>query len=119
VVASLFESHAGDDSLGAHVDGWYGAVIHLAGVKVWQAGPGLLAPAGQDTSEVTTRAGDILLLPKGLPHAVPTPTPPGHSLHLAFALDRDSHPDGPPAPTRDGSPAGPPQTTRQEGALSR
>jgi hypothetical protein len=39
--------------------------------------------------ELTTRAGDILLISKYAPHLVSTPADPGHSVHLAFAVNRD------------------------------
>ncbi len=89
VVCSVFASRYGDESLGGHWDAWYGAIVQMRGAKVWQIGERLLRDTGQATQEVTTEAGDILLLPKGLPHAVQTPADPGHSVHLAFAIDRD------------------------------
>jgi hypothetical protein len=64
----------------------------MSGAKVWQAGQGLLDGGGQPARQLTTTAGDILLLPKGLPHAVRTPPEPGHSVHLTFAIDRDPRP---------------------------
>lgn len=97
VVCSVFQSRAGDQSLGAHWDAWYGAIIQISGAKTWTIGTGLLADTGQPAAEVATRPGDVLLLlPKGLPHAVVTPADPGHSVHLTFAIDRDDHPPGPP-----------------------
>jgi len=89
VVCSVFASRYGDESLGGHWDAWYGAIVQMRGAKVWEIGESLLRDTGQATQEVTTRAGDILLLPKGMPHAVQTPADPGHSVHLAFAIDRD------------------------------
>jgi hypothetical protein len=79
VTCAIFASRHGDETFGAHQDAWYGAIIQIDGAKTWQIGH----------RELTTRAGDILLLPKYLPHAVTTPAQPGHSLPLAFALDRD------------------------------
>jgi hypothetical protein len=92
VACSAFASRHGDESLPAHWDAWYGAVIQVDGAKDWLIGPGLLDLAGPPPDRVTTRAGDILLLPRGLPHAVTTPPRPGRSLHLNFALHRDAGP---------------------------
>jgi hypothetical protein len=63
--------------------------VQIAGAKdwlIWDTPPG---PA-HGPATVTTRAGDILLIPKHLPHLVSTPADPGHSTHLAFALHRDA-----------------------------
>lgn len=84
VVCSLFTSQTGDESLGAHWDGFHGASVQLSGAKCWLA--------GQPPELITTVAGDILILPKGTLHEVTTPASPGHSVHLAFALDRDREP---------------------------
>jgi hypothetical protein len=92
VACSAFASRHGDESLPGHWDAWYGAIIHISGTKDWAIGPGVLDPAAPPPDHVTTRAGDILLLPRGLPHAVTTPRRPGHSLHLNFALHRDPAP---------------------------
>lgn len=92
VVCSIFASKTGDESLGAHWDAWYGAIVQMDGAKTWTIGHRLLSNADQPAQEVTTRAGDILLLPKGLPHAVRTASDPGHSVHLTFAIDRDRCP---------------------------
>ena len=92
VACSAFASRYGDESLPAHWDAWYGAIIHISGAKDWAIGPGLLDPAAPPPERVTTRAGDILLLPRGLPHAVTTPPSPARSLHLNFALHRDPGP---------------------------
>ena len=73
-------------------DAWYGAIGQIDGVKVWEIGESLLDPTNHPTHEVTTLAGVVLLLPKGLPHAVRTPRDPGHSVHRAFAIDRDPDP---------------------------
>jgi Cupin superfamily protein len=89
VVCSVFESRHGDESLGEHWDAWYGAIVQMYGVKVWQIGENLLGDTKQPARELITEAGDILLLPKRLPHAVSTPQQPGNSVHLAFAIDRD------------------------------
>jgi hypothetical protein len=92
VVCSVFESRHGDASLGAHWDAWYGAIVQMSGTKVWTIGESLLTATEQPASEITTKAGDILLLPKGLSHSVRTPPGPGHSVHVSFALDRDARP---------------------------
>jgi len=64
----------------------------MTGAKDWLTGECLLDGTGVPARAVTTRAGDILLLPKNLPHAVTTPADLGHSVHLAFAIDRDQPP---------------------------
>jgi hypothetical protein len=92
VVCSVFEARHGDESLGARWDTWYWAVVQMGGAEVWQIGRGLLDDGGQPVQEITTTAGDILLLPKGLPLAARTPPEPGHSVYLTFAIDRDSRP---------------------------
>jgi len=38
---------------------------------------------------VTMAAGDVLLVPKSLPHLVSTPVDPGRSVHLVFAFNRE------------------------------
>lgn len=88
VVATVFQSHVGDESLATHEDAWYGAIVQVSGTKQWWTGD---VPEGgtRPAQQVITRAGDILLLPKGLPHAATTPMEPGHSVHLAFAINRD------------------------------
>jgi len=86
VPCSIFASRPGDESLRAHWDAWYGAIVHVGGAKVWEIGASLLDGTGQPALEVTTRAGDILLLPKGLPHTVRTPEHPGHSRAEAKVL---------------------------------
>jgi hypothetical protein len=91
MVCSVVEAHYGDESVGARWDTWYGAVVQMSGATVWQIGESLRGEAAP-AQEITTTAGDILLLPEGLPHAVLTPPEPGHSVHLTFAIDRDSRP---------------------------
>jgi Cupin superfamily protein len=93
VTCSIFRSQHGDETFGAHGDAWYGAVAQVAGAKHWLIGEALLDGSGTPVPDLTTTAGDILLIPKLLPHLVSTPASPGHSVHLAFAIDRDSrHP---------------------------
>jgi hypothetical protein len=94
VLCSVYESAHGDETFGAHRDAWFGAVIQVAGAKHWQIGPGLL-DAASPPAQVTMTAGDILLVPRSLPHLVSTPADPGWSVHLAFALDRDPPPGRP------------------------
>jgi hypothetical protein len=89
VLCSVYESAPGDETFGPHRDGWFGAVVQVAGAKDWQIGEGLLDAAAPPAMDVTVRAGDILLVPKSLPHLVTTPADPGWSVHLAFAIDRD------------------------------
>jgi len=48
--------------------------------------------SGVPAKAVTARAGDILLIPKNLPHLITTPPDPGHSVHMASAIDRDQPP---------------------------
>jgi hypothetical protein len=92
VVCPVFGSRLGDGILGGHWDAWYGAIGQIDGVKVWEIWESLLDGTSHPTHEVTTHAGDVLLLPKGLPHAVRTPRDPGHSVHRAFAIDPDPDP---------------------------
>jgi hypothetical protein len=92
VTCSVFESQFGDETFGRHRDAWLGAVVQVAGAKDWLLGECLLDGSGVPARAVTTSAGDILLIPKGLPHVASTPPDPGHSVHLAFAIDRDEPP---------------------------
>ena len=92
VACSAFASRYGDDRLPGHWDAWYGAIIQIRGAKDWTIGRGVLDPAAPPPERASTQAGDILLLPRGMPHAVTTPPSPGHSLHLNFALHRDPGP---------------------------
>lgn len=89
VVCSVFESLWGDEGLGAHSDHWYGVIVQIHGCKVWHIGEALFDDPPSPVEVITTWPGDILLIPKRLPHAVETPARPGHSLHLSFAIDRD------------------------------
>jgi len=99
VTASLFCSRAGDVTFGAHVDAWVGVILQLRGAKIWEIGEALLGGDGP-VAVVMTRPGDVLLIPKYMPHQVDTPRDPGTSLHLAFAVHRD------PGPTDAGQLAG-------------
>jgi hypothetical protein len=84
VVCTLYESRQDDRSLGAHDDAWWGVIMHMRGAKTWR-----LWPTGCGPYEITTRAGDVLLLPRGVTHEVTTPGGPGfpgHSVHLVYAV---------------------------------
>jgi hypothetical protein len=84
-------SAAGEEITGRHQDTWYGAIVQITGATDWQIWD---TPPSRthDPATVTTWAGDILLIPWHLPHLVSTSADPGHSTHLAFALDRDAAP---------------------------
>jgi hypothetical protein len=89
VVCSIFESGFSDEVLYAHEDKWFGAIVQMSGAKQWGIGAALPASVTSPACELTTEAGDILLLPKGLLHVADTPKEPGHSVHLSFAIHRD------------------------------
>jgi hypothetical protein len=92
VVVSVYESVHGDETLHAHRDAWFGVIVQAGGVKYWELGDGLLED-GQPVTPVRVEAGDVLLLPKCMPHLVTTPDIPGNkSVHLVFAVDRDLAP---------------------------
>lgn len=80
VVCTVYQSIAGDESIGPHIDRWYGANIQMQGAKLWRLGE------EGDEHEVLAEPGGILLLPNGLLHDVSTPAEPGHSVHLTFAI---------------------------------
>ena len=96
VLITVYQSASGDQELGTHRDTWTGAIVQADGSKTWRAGEGLTATgAGAGTGDiqhVTITAGDILILPKNLPHHVTTPPDPGRSVHLVFAINRDRAP---------------------------
>ncbi|HSX06088.1 MAG TPA: cupin domain-containing protein [Candidatus Saccharimonadales bacterium] len=84
VFCTVYESAAGDQNLGPHVDDWYGAAVQYSGSKEW-----LLGEAADNTSAeptVVMQPGDVQLLPKGLLHDVRTPE---RSVHLAFSFFSD------------------------------
>lgn len=93
VSITVYESVAGDAAFTVHRDAWFGVIVQIAGMKRWCLGEG--APGSGSLSgsggiwELTLTVGDVLLLPKGLPHLVTTPDVPGHSIHLVMAIDRD------------------------------
>lgn len=92
VIISVYQSASGDQELGTHQDTWTGAIVQVHGAKTWRAGESLTATGAGDARQVTVTAGDILILPKRLPHHVTTPPDPGRSLHLVFAINRDPAP---------------------------
>ena len=91
VIISVYQSAHADQELGTHRDTWTGAIVQADGSKTWRAGHALTAPGtgNGDVEHVTITAGDILILPKNLPHEVTTPPDPGRSLHLVFAINRE------------------------------
>lgn len=78
VIAAVYDSITTDRPSSPHWDAWYSAIVQFDGAKQWSIGP--------DAHQVTTRPGDVLLIPEGLTHAVTTPTEPGHSRHLVFDI---------------------------------
>jgi hypothetical protein len=94
VTVVVYKSVFGVQELGAHQDMWLGVMIQVSGAKDWQAGEGLLSAGNGDVHRVSMTAGDVLVVPKGLPHDVVTPARPGHSTHLGFAILRDQDQDG-------------------------
>ena len=91
VIISVYQSASGDQELGTHRDTWTGAVVQAGGAKTWRAGEDLTAvnTGTGDVEQANIAAGDILVIPKNLPHHVTTPPGPGHSTHLVFAINRD------------------------------
>ena len=89
VIISVYQSASGDQELGTHRDTWTGAIVQADGSKTWRAGHSLTGTGNGDIQHVTITAGDILILPKNLPHHVTTPPDPGRSTHLVFAINRD------------------------------
>jgi hypothetical protein len=91
VIITAYQSATGDQELGTHHDTWTGAIVQADGAKTWRAGHALTAAgtANRDIQQVTITAGDILILPRNLPHHVTTPPDPGRSLHLVFAINRE------------------------------
>ena len=89
VIISVYQSASGDQELGTHRDTWTGAIVQADGAKTWRAGESLAGAGNGDAEEVTITAGDILVIPRNLPHHVTTPPDPGRSLHLVFAVNRE------------------------------
>ncbi|MFJ4688284.1 JmjC domain-containing protein [Streptomyces sp. NPDC088789] len=79
VQCSLYESRTGDQTLGRHDDDWDSLIVHLHGEKHWT----LWTHPDTEPAQVVTRPGDVLALPRGVPHDVATP---GRSVHAVFAL---------------------------------
>ncbi|ANZ13445.1 Cupin superfamily protein [Streptomyces noursei ATCC 11455] len=91
VTCAAYASQAGYSSLGRHYDDWDGVIVQLEGAKRWR-----VWTASEDgPTEMVTRVGDVLVLPRGVPHDVDTPE---RSLHLAFAVT--NQPVEPPAARR-------------------
>lgn len=82
VVCSMYESNSNDRSIGAHIDEWFGTIVQMRGAKSWTLWPS----ADGEPEQITTRAGDVLLLPRGVKHEVSTPD---YSVHLVFAFMTD------------------------------
>lgn len=81
VLCSVYESNAGDRSIGEHVDKWFGVIVQMRGSKLWTF------PSGDAAEQkILTQAGDILLIPQDTLHAVSTPA---YSAHIAFAIVTD------------------------------
>ena len=89
VTVVVYESVSGVQELGVHQDMWLGVMIQVSGAKDWQAGAGLPGAGNGGVHRVTMTPGDVLVVPKGMPHQVVTPASPGHSAHLGFAIFRD------------------------------
>jgi hypothetical protein len=90
VTVSVYESAHGDEGFGIHRDGWLGVIVHLGGAKSIQAGPGLAGGRRDRVRQAAMRAGDVTVMPKGMPHLAGTPPHPGWSRHATFALLRSS-----------------------------
>jgi len=84
VACTVYESSAGDGTLGPHFDKWYGAVVQMDGEKAWYLGDEATERASAPT--LTMQTGDVLLLPEGLMHDVATPD---YSVHLGVAILTD------------------------------
>ncbi len=79
VRSDMYQSSDGDDSLHPHFDNWLGLITQMSGEKVWT----LWEAPGQPPRQLITRAGDVLLMPKTVKHAVSTPD---SSTHLVFTI---------------------------------
>lgn len=78
---TVYESSAGEHTLGPHQDDWYGAIVQKEGAKHWYIGDDAIRRPDEPT--LTLQAGDVLLLPRGLMHDVATPE---YSVHMGFAI---------------------------------
>ena len=104
VVCTLYESRPDDTSLGAHMDDWWSVIVQARGVKRWRLWP----DKDGDPQVITTRAGDVLLLPKRVLHEVSTPGGdgyPGYSAHLVYAVIDNEPIDSSPPPQHHEAPA--------------
>jgi len=79
VGSSVFQSRAGDAAIGRHYDVWIGVIVQFEGAKVWD----IWYQDGNTPAKLITEAGDVLLMPSGVEHAVRTPE---HSLHVNFEI---------------------------------
>lgn len=101
VTVTAYESAHGDEGIGLHRDMSLNVIVQVDGAKCWEAGGGLPGGAGGEVRQVIMLPGDVLVVPKKLPHLVTTPASPGWSVHLGFAVGRDLA--GPGAEARDTS----------------
>ncbi|MEV0445335.1 hypothetical protein AB0I84_23590 [Streptomyces spectabilis] len=79
VVCALYDSRAGDGTLGRHQDQWLGVVLQLRGAKRWL----FWDAEGRASRTVLVDAGDVLVVPPGVLHDVTTPV---LSTHVLFAI---------------------------------
>jgi hypothetical protein len=77
VICTLYQSVAGDDSLGPHDDNWWGVITQLRGSKRWRIWD------QPNPTDLVLTAGDVLLLPAGVQHQVFTPD---ESVHMVLAV---------------------------------
>lgn len=89
VACAAYASQVGDTSLGPHDDDWDGVIVQMEGAKQWH----VWTDPHKGPKEIVTRVGDVLVLPRGVPHDVNTL---GRSLHLTFAVTDQSHAVDPP-----------------------
>jgi quercetin dioxygenase-like cupin family protein len=95
VSCSVFESRPQDRTAGPHHDEWAGLIVQVRGAKNWCLG----APDPAGELQLTTRPGDVLLLPRGVRHNVTTPQ---HSVHVLLAIT-DRPLGGHPTPLQQGT----------------
>lgn len=70
-------------------DAWYGVVVQLSGATVWRFG----AEGLGEVIEVTTRPGDVVLVPDGLPYQTAVSPDAGRSRRMTLTLRRRELPD--------------------------
>ncbi|MFK0284227.1 JmjC domain-containing protein [Streptomyces sp. NPDC090499] len=90
ISCSVFESAPQDRTSGRHFDDWDGVIVQMRGAKRWHLWP---SPDSPCRLQLTTRPGDVLLLPRGLRHEVTTPQ---HSIHVLLAITNRPLGDHPP-----------------------